>query len=145
MKRFGKRFLCALLAVCMLSAFTCASAAERASYYLDSYTAGLTAQGNGKIAVTVDVSATGRMTEIGATEIHIYESTTKTGAYEWVESYYAEDCPDMLESGTYYYDTPVIYEGTVGRYYKAIVTFYAGNSSGGDSRDYTTVACRATA
>ena len=144
MKRLVKRFFCGLMAVCMLSAFMCASAAEQASYYLDSYTATLTALGSGRIAVTVDVGATGRMTEIGASEIHIYESTTRTGSYEWVASYYADDYPDMLGSGTYYFDTPIIHEGTAGRYYIADVVFYAGNSSGSDTGDYTTVACRAT-
>ena len=84
------------------------------------------------------------MTDIGASEIHIYESTTRNGAYTWVASYYAEDYPDMLGTGTTYYKTPVIYQGTAGRYYIADVTFYAGNSSGHDTRDYTTVACRAT-
>ena len=144
MKRFAKRFFSGLMAVCMLSAFMCASAAEQASYYLDSYTATLTALGDGRIGVTVDVSATGRMTEIGASEIHIYESSTRTGSYEWVASYYAEDYPDMLDSGTYYYDGPIIHQGTAGRYYIADVTFYAANSSGYDTGDYTTVACRAT-
>ena len=144
MKRHIKRFLCGLMAVCMLSAFMCASAAEQASYYLSSYTATLIADGNGEITVLVDVGATGRMTEIGASEIHIYESTTRTGLYECVESYYAEDYPEMLGSGTDYYDTPITYEGIAGRYYKAAVVFYAANSSGSDTGDYTTVACRAT-
>lgn len=144
MKRLGKRVLCSLMAVCMLSAFTFASAAAQASDYLDSYTAGLTAQGSGRVAVTVDVVGTGRMTEIGATEIHIYESSTKTGAYEWAASYYSDDYPEMLDSGAYYYDTPIIHQGTAGRYYIASVYFYAANSSGSDTSHYTTVACKAT-
>ena len=144
MKHFAKRLLCGLMAVCILSAFNFASAATEASYYLDSYTATLTDVGNGRIAVTVDVVGAGRMTEIGASEIHIYESSTRTGSYEWVASYYAEDYPDMLDSGIDYFDTPVTHQGTAGRYYIADVVFYAANSSGSDTGDYTTVACRAT-
>lgn len=144
MKRFGKRLLCGLLAVCILSAFGLASAAEQASDYLDSYTATLTAKGSGKISVTVDVNATGPMTDVGASEIHIYESSTLNGSYTWVASYYAEDYPDMLDSGYQYFEAPITHQGTAGRYYIADVTFYAGNSSGHDTRDYTTVACRAT-
>lgn len=144
MKRRMKRFVCSLMAVCMLSAFMCASAAEQASYYLSSYTATLNAVGSGRIAVTVDVTGTGRMTEIGASEIHIYESSTRTGSYEWVASYYSDDYPDMLGSGSSYFEAPIIHQGVAGRYYIAEIVVYAANSTGSDTGDFSTVPCRAT-
>ena len=143
MKRFGKRLLCALLAVCMVSALTYASAAEQASDYLSSYSATLVAEGDGGIGVIVDVDGTGYMSEIGATEIHVYESTNNRD-FDWVASYYSDDYPEMLGSGTYYYDTPIVHDGVAGRYYIATVKFYAADSTGSDDATYTTVSRRAT-
>ena len=146
MKHVGKRILCSLLAVCMLSALLCASASAavlRSSDYLSSYTARVTPVGDGKVAVTVDVDGAGAMDEIGASEIHIYESTDNS-LFTWVESYTSDDYPEMLGSGTFYYDTPITHQGVAGRYYKAHVYFYAAKGSGSDTRDYMTVSKRAT-
>ena len=128
MKR-AKRLLCAVLTLCMLAGMmtTFAAASERSSAYLSSYRAFLTAKGSGKISVTVDVSGTNYMTDIGA------EAT-----------YEAEDYPDMLGSGSLYYETPIIHRGTAGRYYFAVVDVYAGNANGGHTRQYETASIRAT-
>ena len=143
MKRIGKRLLCSLLAVCMISAFSCAFAAEQASDYLSSYSATLVAKGGGRIGVLVDVAGTGRMTDIGATEIHIYESTNDQH-FDWVASYYSDDYDEMLASGYEYYNVPIVHQGVAGRYYIATVVFYAADSSGSDDAVYTTVSRRAT-
>ena len=144
MRLIGKRVLCSLLTICLMSTMVCvfASATNRSSAYLSSYTATLKALEGGDIAVVVNVRGAGTMDEIGAAEIHIYESTDNVG-FDWVESYYSEDCPEMLGSGTFYYDSPVTYEGTAGRYYKATVCFYAAKGSGSDTAWYTTVSKRA--
>lgn len=146
MKHVGKRILCSLLAVCMLSTLLCASASAavlRSSDYLSSYTARLTAVGGGKVAVTVDVSGVGTMDTIGSTTIHIYESTNDQ-SFTLVETYTSDDYPEMLGSGTFYYDTPITHQGVAGRYYKALVYFYAARGTGSDTRSYTTVSKRAT-
>lgn len=142
MKNKCKRFLCMLLTVCMLSSSLVALAATQASAYLSSYSADLTAGSNGKIYVTVDVSGTGYMTDIGATDIYIYESTDNVD-FTRVSSFSSDRYPRMLGSGTIYVDTPITYAGTPGCYYIAEVYFYAANSTGSDSRSYTTVSCRA--
>ena len=144
MKRI-KRLLCAVLTLCMLTGMmtTFAAASERSSAYLSSYRAFLTADGNGEISVTVDVSGRGYMTDIGAETIYIYESTDNA-YFTLVATYEAEDYPDMMGSGTLYYETPIIHEGTAGRYYSAIVDVYAGNANGGHTREYHTVSIRAT-
>lgn len=145
MKCFGKRALCTLLTVCLLSTLLCAfaSADSRSSAYLSSYSARLKALSGGEIAVVVDMDGAGTMDEIGATEIHIYESTDNV-SFDLVESYYSDDHPEMLwEDDTYYYDDPVIYEGIVGRYYKATVCFYAAKNNGSDTAWYTTLSKRA--
>ena len=144
MKRM-KKILCAALAVCMLTGIltTAASAAETSSAYLNSYSAFLTADGNGKISVTVDVSGRGYMTEIGAQTIYIYESTNNVN-FTRVATYEAEDYDEMLGSGSFYYETPITHQGTAGRYYIAIVDVYAANVNGSDTKDYETDPIRAT-
>jgi len=145
MKRV-KRFLCAALAICTLAGLlkTAASAAvERSSAYLSMYSAFLTADGNGEISVTVDVRGRGYMTEIGAETIYIYESDDNVDFF-LVATYEAADYPEMLGSGTFYYETPIVHEGTAGKYYFAVVEVHAGNANGSDTKDYETSSIRAT-
>ena len=144
MKRI-KRLLCAVLTLCMLAGMmtTFAAASERSSAYLSSYRAFLTADGNGKISVTVDVRGTNYMTDIGAETIYIFESTDNVD-FTMVATYEAEDYPDMMGSGSLYYETPIVHRGTAGRYYFAVVDVYAARNGGSDSREYETVSIRAT-
>jgi len=142
MKKMTKRFLCMLLAVCMLSASLVAFAALNASAYLSRYSATLTATSGGDIHITVDVTGTGYMTEIGASTIYLYESTDNVD-FDWVATYTSDNYPEMLCSGSTYFDTPIIYDGIPGRYYYASVYFYAADSTGSDSGHYNTVSCRA--
>ena len=144
MKRTAKQLLCGLFAILMVSSLLHTSAFVRSSMYLDGYAAAVTPQSGGKIAVTVDVSGVGKQAVIGSNLIYIYES--KDGSYFYkVKTYKAEDYPEMLSSGTYYYDTPVKYSGKPGYYYKASVYCYAGDGTNGDERNYTTSAKRAIA
>lgn len=62
-----------------------------------------------------------------------------------IETFESRDYPDMLGSGTWYYDTPTTYEGTVGNYYYFVVYCYAANFSGSDTGRYETAVCRAIA
>lgn len=145
MKHFRRCALCSLLTLCLMSTMLCAfaSANNRSSAYLSSYTSTLKALSGGEIAVVVDVDGVGTMDEIGAAEIHIYESTDNS-LFTLVESYYSDDYSDMLwQNKTHYYDSPVTYEGVVGRYYKATVCFYAAKNGGSDTAWYTTVSKRA--
>lgn len=143
MKRI-KRLLCAVLTLCMLAGMmtTFASASERSSAYLSSYRAFLTAKGSGKVSVTVDVSGTNYMTDIGAETIYIYESTDNVD-FTLAATYEADDYSEMMGSGSFYYETPIIHQGTAGRYYIAVVEVYAARNGGSDSREYTTVSIRA--
>ena len=142
-----KRLLCSLLAVCMCSTllFTMANAADiRSSAYLDSYVCSVTPKSGGKIVVSASVDAVINATEIGATDVYLYESSNGT-SYTCVEHFSSDDYPEMLGSGWSYYDDLVTYEGTVGKYYFARVYVYAGNSSGGDTRVYETASRKAIA
>lgn len=145
MKHFGKRILCAIFSICMLSGLLCASASatsNRSSAYLDGYRAITTAKSGGRLVVTVDVSGVGSMTQIGATKIYMYESEDGV-SFSRVATYKYEDYPDMMGSGTFYYDDAITHYGTPGYYYFASVYCYAANASGSDEKNYTTSIVRA--
>ena len=145
MKASIKKLLGVLLtvsAVVSLLSVAASAAVVRSSNYLDAYRCAVSAENNGKIAVTVDVDAIVNATEIGATEIYIYESSNGED-FTCVEEYFAEDYPEMLDSGWSYYESPIIHQGTVGKYYYAAVYVYAGNRTGGDTRSVNTNVVRA--
>ena len=149
MKKRSVRFLSSLLLLCMVSSLFCAFAAaaddtsdtsagsDRSSLYLDSYMAAVTPVANGKLVISVDVSARRNCTQLGSDDIYLYESTDGVH-FTLVRHYEYQDYPDMMGSGLDYCDDPVTYKGTVGRYYFASVHIYAGDSSGYDCRTYNT-------
>lgn len=115
----------------------------RASYYLDSYNAYLYNAAFGKIQVYFDVTGVNYMDEIGALRVKIYESTDNE-TWTWVETYNNGDTPSLLGYNDYYYSSHVDYKGTIGRYYKAYVTIWAGKDGDGDTRYYWTQPKKAT-
>lgn len=142
MKYIGKRIICGILAVCLISALACTVAFARSSAYLNSYRATVTAKSGGKMVVSVNVTGVGTMTEIGATTIYIYESEDNK-SFTRVATYEHTDYPEMMGSGTHYYEDPVTYSGTPGYYYFASVYCYAANANGSDEKNYTTSAKKA--
>ena len=111
----------------------------RSSWYLNSYRAWLNADSGGKMSVTVDVQATDYMDTIGATRIEILESKNNGTSWTSYRVFLSVVFPEMLESNDFlYFDTPVSFTGTPGYKYCAIVTVYARDSTGSDSREYTT-------
>lgn len=154
MKKRSIRFLSSLLLLCMVTSLFCAfasaaddtdddsSGGNRSSWYLDSYMAAVTPVANGKLVISVDVSACRNCTQLGSDDIYLYESTDGVH-FTLVRHYEYQDYPDMMDSGWDYYDSPVTYQGTVGRYYLANVYVYAADSSGSDRRMYETSIVRA--
>ena len=53
-------------------------AVARASQYLDGYSVGIEARGNGKIAVAMTVDGTGVMEKIGVREVDVYKRQVVT-------------------------------------------------------------------
>ena len=140
MKRITSLFV--ILALC--TGIMILPSSARSSYYLNEYRAWLNAEENGKISVTVDVVATDYMDEVGASRIEIFES--KNGGQTWTSEsvFLASLFPEMYDTNDFaYYDTPVSYQGVPGYMYCALVTIYAGDETGSDSREYTTWAVTA--
>lgn len=131
-----KKRVCAFV-LCMMMLFSVGAAAAYdppdspdASYYIAAYSATVLNGGNGKIKVSFSVTGTGIMTSIGSSAISIYKSN---GTYVTTIYYFSSGRGNMMGSNKVYHsDTESIYVGA-GSYY-AVVTFYAGNSSGSDSK-----------
>lgn len=84
------------------------------------------------------------MTAIGASTIYIYESVDNKN-FSRVATYESSVYPQMMGSGTYYYEDAVTYLGKPGRYYYASVWVYAANENGSDEKNYMTASERAIA
>lgn len=144
MRHSGKKFLSGLFALVMVFTFlsTSASASVYSSAYLNCYRAGITPEENGAMVITVDVTGVGYMTEIGAKTIYLYESTNGTD-FTRVKIYRSSAYPQMMGSGTNFYEDVVTYQGTPGYYYYARVYVYAANENGSDEKVYETAARQA--
>lgn len=143
MKKQVSRLLAFALAVAMLTCTT--FAAEQSSLYLSAYRAWLTPTAGAKVDVNIHVQAVDYMDDIGATMVEIYESSDGGVSFSNVRTYVCSLHEGMLLENDYlYYETPITHQGTSGYKYYAIVTVYAGDSTGSDSREYqtTTVTAR---
>lgn len=137
MKKTVKKF--AALVVALALCIGTATAAVQSSWYLNAYCAWLSAGDNGEISVVVDVLATTYMDEVGASRIQLLESQDGGESWTTVKIYLKSLHPEMVDTDTYiYYDVPMTYAGTPGYQYYAIVTIYAGDSTGSDTRYYQT-------
>ena len=112
-----------------------------ASSYLASYTTTITAEGSSKILITFDVAATGKMTSIGVTQIEVQKKVGNN----WVTdtTLTASNYPNFLTSNSIGHASSVRITGISGTQYRAVLTFYAADSSGSDSKNLTgsTVTC----
>ncbi|MPM05588.1 hypothetical protein SDC9_51878 [bioreactor metagenome] len=100
------------------------------------YSATADADTGSKIVISFDVDATRIMNLVGASYIVVQEKSN--GVWKGVASYFGSTDNGMLDSNTSTYDGSINYTGTSGRQYRALVTVYAGNDTGEDSRTVTT-------
>ena len=141
-KRILRSISVILVIVFLVSAPVHAFAAEaRASAWLSGYGASIVAAGNGIIKIEFRVVGTGTMTKLGASTIDIYKSN---GTFVKTISYTASGNGYMMGYNTAYHSGSVPYSGVAGQKYYAVVNFYAKNSSGSDTRSYTTAYKTAT-
>ena len=142
MKRFWKKTTALLLTLALMCAILivpAGAASGRSSLYLSRYRAWLTPKSDAKINVNIDVQAVGDMDNVGALSVTIYESTDGGSSWDEDATYYSALFPELLQQDTYwYYESPISHQGTAGYKYFAVVEVYAGDSTGSDSREYTT-------
>lgn len=115
----------------------------RASDYIDAYSAWMTTGSGGKLYINYDITATGRMTIIGAKLIAL--QVKDAGIWTNLKNYGGSLANGMYAQNTGFHGGTITYGGTSGKDYRAIVTLYAADSTGSDSRVVTTNAVRAHA
>lgn len=132
MKKLLKSFSLCLIIVAMISTTAFAAAPSdpadpQANSYVFKTTVGIVPLGSGKIEIDFSVTATGRMTDVGATKVTVYNESGKTVAtYRYTDPGYGY----MMGHNRVSQTAGVTYQGVSGQRYYAIVSFYAGNLNG---------------
>lgn len=142
------RILAVILAISLFAPVNARAAvqdtvAPMASDYLMAYTAYICAMGGGDLEIWFRVTGTGTWADIGVLMIRLYESTDNENWY-WVDTFRHTDYSNMLAHDTFAHMSHVDYQGVAGRYYKAIVTIWAGPEDEGDARYIWTAVEQAT-
>lgn len=135
-KRILKLISVILVIVFLTGAPVYAFAAEaRASAWFSGYGASIATFSSGKMNVEFTVVGTGTMTKLGASVIDIYRAD---GTFMKTISYTTEGNEYMMGYNTAYHSGSVTFYGISNQKYYAVVTFFARNSSGADTRTYVT-------
>lgn len=132
MKRFTQ-CICILL-VCIMMFTTTAFAAEtvepRASDYFTASSVYFWHTSGNNYEIWFDVTAKGTMAELGTSKIQVQRSTDEEN-WTTVRTYYKEDYSQMTDTNITRHADCVPFTATTGYSYRAIVTLYAENRSGG--------------
>ncbi len=143
-KNSGRKLLCVLLAICLISTMTVPAFAAGSqpsqpysSPYLSNYSAYVYPAGNGVVQVWYHASGTEAVDCLGSMIIQLYESTDGH-SYSWVQNFTSSEYPSMMGYKTSFYGSHVSYDGVPGRYYMAYVNIYGGPAQGGTSRYFWT-------
>lgn len=108
----------------------------QASDYISSYAAWASAGSGGKVYIYYDIDATGDVARLGAKLIVV--QVLDAGVWTNVKTVTGTLSNGMLISNDNSHTGGIVYQGTAGKSYRAVVTVYAGPTSGGDSRIVTT-------
>lgn len=128
----AKRSVLSLCLILVLAFGLTISASARASDYFNYGYVSASAAGNGKVSIKLDVSASGTMQEVGATQIIVYEKQAD-GNYKSVYTFTNAAYPNLIAKGRSSITTSVTYNGTPGKTYYVTAKCYAKNASGSDS------------
>ena len=123
--------LCALTAPVLAASPTTPDSPQSSAYITAVYASG--SRGSTSASIYFSITATKRMSSLGATTIALYKSNGTYVAQKTYGSY-----PNMMGyNKTFHSDTETFYSLASGKYY-AVVYFKAANSSGYDTSVYTT-------
>ena len=126
-------FLVVSLALPVYALETSESIMPCASAYLTSYNTYICDMGNGEFQVWFDVAGTGKMDELGALSIAVYE-VNSDGSLTWIKTFLHENNPSMLRYDNYWHCSYVSFQGSSSKTYKAYVCIWAGKNGSGDTR-----------
>lgn len=132
-----KRIFSCFLSILLVTTLCCsaANAADtRASYYLSSYDAFLyTGDSSGELTLDFSVAVARACTSYGISKVRLY---TEDG--DFVKTITGTKANGLLTSSGRLYLHEYDISATPGERYYAIVTIYAADADGSDSRVYTT-------
>ena len=132
MKKILKSCSICLVIIAMISTTAFAAAPTdpvdpQSNSYILITTVGIVPLGSGKIEVDFSLTAMGKMTDLGATRVTIYDESGKSvKIYRYTDPGYDY----MIGHNKATHTATVTYQGVSGQSYYAIVTFYAGNLNG---------------
>lgn len=133
-KRTIRLMVCLIIVALMLSA-TASALETRASTYISSYGASIGTDGNGNVTVYFNITGNMYLSKIGATKVNIYKvGSGLVRSYLYTSPAYTH----IMGNNAIFHASSVSYTGVKGSSYYAVVYFYAGDSTGGDTRAYTT-------
>lgn len=119
---------------CLLTLSISAFAAEtRASEQIKQYSMSVTPQ-DGDLIIEFSVAGNGKMNKIGCQSIYIYEKSGTTWSY--VESL-SENNSGMSKTNTHFHANAIYCDFEAGVDYKVVVTVFAEDSAGRDTRTKT--------
>lgn len=143
MKRVLARVLLAVILItCLIPTAAAAAIEPYASDYFDDCKVTVTAISGGSLQIDAKATAKGTMSKIGVSEITIQ----KKGLIFWSDetTQIGTTANGLIKTNSKSYDKIITFSGlTVGEQYRAVVTFYAENSSGSDSITKTSVSVTA--
>ena len=132
MKRFTRCVCLLLVCVMMLSttAFAAETADSRASNFFMASSVYFWNTSGRNYQIWFDVTAVATMVELGTSKIQLQRSTDEVN-WTTFRTFYPDDYPQMIDTNTVQHGGCVSFTATTGYSYRAIVTLYAKNSSGG--------------
>ena len=129
------------IAICLsCTAFAFAApASTNASSYLNNYGAYCYAAGSGRVTVYFDVTGNGIQNYLGASSLVIRQSADGGSTWTTVYNFYYPNYPNLMGTNCAFFNSSMVYYGTAGYKYYAILSFWGGSSLYvGDSRSYVT-------
>ena len=129
-----KKLTALFLSLLMLVSSLSANAAVQESDYLNSYTLGVLAHGDGLMSISFTVQGVQYMDKVGAQEIIVEEYISGN----WYEYEYFDGEEEGLFAYNYFTKSGDLYfYGVPGRAYRAVMTAYAELDGGYDTRVFT--------
>ncbi len=133
MKRFTKS-ICIIVAMVILLAVPVAAEendnATTWSRYYVSWSAYLYKESSTQFDICFDVLAKGEMRYLGVSEVEVQRSSNGT-TWTTIDTLTSDDYSEFMAENTSMHMDYILYTAAPGYYYRAYVTFYAENNSGG--------------
>lgn len=129
--------LIVIIAMVITTPAYAAEQSQRASDYFSAYKAYCYKVSSTDLRVYFSVNATGYMNILGANSITLQRSSNGT---DWttIKTFTKASYPQMVDTNAHFHSGYVSYRPTTGYYYRALVEFYAKNSTGSSYLYYYT-------